>query len=227
MKKYLSFLLLAYIPMVMAQSNNLISVQTKQTNNSIALTLDACGGATDWKILHYLVENKIPATIFVTKKWIDGNQEAVTYLKENKNIFKIENHGEEHKEAVFKEYGAYHLKGIVNQEGLTKEVEEGAKAIEKNFGVKPTWYRDAGALYDQASLTWLKDNQWKVGGYTIAGDEGATASTSRIIQIMSKVKTNDVILMHMNKPHGHTYEGLVNTIPTLLNKGYQFKWLED
>lgn len=213
--------------MVMAQSNNLVSVQTKQTDNSIALTLDACGGATDWKILHYLVENKVPATIFVTKKWIDGNPDAVIYLNDNKNIFKIENHGEEHKEAVFKEYGAYHLKGIVNQQGLTKEVEEGAKAIEKSFGVKPTWYRDAGALYDQASLTWLKNNQWKIGGYTIAGDEGATASTERIIKIMSKVKVNDVILMHMNKPHGHTYEGLINTIPLLLSKGYQFKWLED
>ena len=108
MKKYLPFLLFVYLPMVMAQSNNLVSVQTKQTDNSIALTLDACGGATDWKILHYLVENKVPATIFVTKKWIDGNPDAVIYLNDNKNIFKIENHGEEHKEAVFKEYEAYH-----------------------------------------------------------------------------------------------------------------------
>src|SRR5882672_3184609 len=39
----------------------------------VALTLDACGGQTDARILSALVENKIPATIFVTGIWLKRN----------------------------------------------------------------------------------------------------------------------------------------------------------
>ncbi len=43
----------------------------------VALTLDACGGHTDNRILSALVENKIPATIFVTGIWLKRNADAV------------------------------------------------------------------------------------------------------------------------------------------------------
>lgn len=207
--------------------DHLDNVVTTQDNHTIALTFDACGGKTDWNILHFLVDNHIPATLFVTEKWIDGNTEAVSYLKEHTDIFKIENHGKEHREAVYQSIGAYHLPATSNEEGMEKEINGGDEAIEKAFGVKPTWYRDAGALYDTQSISWLNQHHWQIGGYSIAGDEGATASTSRIIMLLSKAKPGDVILMHMNKPQGHTYEGMKVGIEALKNKGYQFSWLDN
>ncbi len=39
----------------------------------VALTLDACSGQTDQRILNALVENHIPATIFVTGRWLKHN----------------------------------------------------------------------------------------------------------------------------------------------------------
>ncbi|TIW60410.1 MAG: polysaccharide deacetylase, partial [Mesorhizobium sp.] len=42
----------------------------------VALTLDACGGQTDNRILSALVANKIPATIFVTGIWLKRNAAA-------------------------------------------------------------------------------------------------------------------------------------------------------
>lgn len=210
---------------VQSNIDHLDNVITHQDDTSVALTFDACGGKTDWNILHFLVDEKIPATIFVTKKWIDGNSEAVSYLKEHQDIFKIENHGRDHKEAVYEAIGAYHLPATENDSGLATEVDGGDAAIEANFGVKPTWYRDAGALYDKNSINWLHEHHWQIGGYSIAGDEGATASKSRIIQILSHVKPGDVILMHVNKPHGHTYEGMKVGIMNLKEQGYHFAWL--
>lgn len=205
--------------------DHLQTVDTYQNDKSIALTFDACGGKTDWNILHFLVDNQIPATIFVTAKWIDKNQEGVDFLKSHPDIFKIENHGQDHKEAVYQKVGAYHLPTTENQEGLETEINGGEKAIEKAFGVKASWYRDAGALYDTQSINWLHQNNWQIGGYSIAGDEGATASKERIIMILSQAKPGDVILMHMNKPQGHTFEGMRVGVEALKNKSYQFSWL--
>jgi peptidoglycan/xylan/chitin deacetylase (PgdA/CDA1 family) len=205
---------------------HLDNVQTHQSENDITLTLDACGGKTDWNILHFLVDNHIPATIFVTEKWIDGNAQAVSYLKEHKDIFQIENHGKEHREAVYRPVGAYHLPATENDQGMQTEVQGGEDAIEKNFGIKAQWYRDAGALYDSSSINWLNEHHWHIAGYSVAGDEGATASTSRILHLLSQVKPGDVILMHMNKPQGHTYEGMKTGILALKDKGMHFTWLD-
>ncbi|RVA27262.1 polysaccharide deacetylase, partial [Mesorhizobium sp. M7A.F.Ca.US.001.01.1.1] len=47
----------------------------------VALTLDACGGQTDSRILSALVDNKIPATIFVTGIWLKRNAAAVEIMR--------------------------------------------------------------------------------------------------------------------------------------------------
>jgi peptidoglycan/xylan/chitin deacetylase (PgdA/CDA1 family) len=36
-----------------------------------ALTLDACSGKFDDDLIEFLIRNRIPATIFATKKWLD------------------------------------------------------------------------------------------------------------------------------------------------------------
>jgi peptidoglycan/xylan/chitin deacetylase (PgdA/CDA1 family) len=208
-----------------AKQNDLINIKTIEPNNTIALTLDACGGTTDWEILNFLKEEKIHTTIFVTKKWIEHNPQTIVFLNENKSLFKIENHGANHKEAIYSTIGTYHLPTVINEQGLEKEVNDGDRAIKDNFHITPTWYRDAGALYDHNSLTWLNQNHWNIGGYTIAGDEGATASKNKIIKLLLNAKPGDVILMHMNKPKGYSYEGMKVALPILLSKGLKFEWL--
>ena len=42
-------------------------------NNRVALTLDACSGRFDEDLIAFLVRNRIPTTIFATKKWLDRN----------------------------------------------------------------------------------------------------------------------------------------------------------
>ena len=47
---------------------------------TVALTLDACMGAVDDRILGVLVEKAIPATIFVTHRWLTRNPAALAVL---------------------------------------------------------------------------------------------------------------------------------------------------
>ena len=44
----------------------------------VALTLDACTGHADDRILSALVENRIPATVFVTARWLKRNGAALS-----------------------------------------------------------------------------------------------------------------------------------------------------
>src|SRR5689334_8274516 len=61
-----------------------------------ALTLDACGGGYDAKLIRFLVEERIPATVFATRKWIERNPEGVTTLPSHPELFDIEDHGANH-----------------------------------------------------------------------------------------------------------------------------------
>jgi len=68
--------------------------------NVVALTLDACGGAFDAGLVRFLVERRIPATVFATRKWLDRNPEGTAVLKRHADLFDIEDHGANHVPAV-------------------------------------------------------------------------------------------------------------------------------
>ena len=59
-------------------------------NNRVALTLDACSGKFDEDVILFLRRNRIPATIFATKKWLLNNPSGVAMLKANLDLFDIE-----------------------------------------------------------------------------------------------------------------------------------------
>jgi peptidoglycan/xylan/chitin deacetylase (PgdA/CDA1 family) len=66
----------------------------------IALTFDACEGATDLRILDALIAHNIPATIFVTGRWLTRNADAFAKMQARPDLFEIENHGARHLPAV-------------------------------------------------------------------------------------------------------------------------------
>src|SRR4051794_28445996 len=66
----------------------------------VALTLDASSGRTDNRILSALVDNQIPATIFITARWLKRNGKALAILNAHPELFELENHGARHVPAV-------------------------------------------------------------------------------------------------------------------------------
>jgi peptidoglycan/xylan/chitin deacetylase (PgdA/CDA1 family) len=61
-----------------------------------AITLDACAGAFDADLIGTLVALRVPATIFVTKKWLDRNPAGTAALLAHPELFELEDHGAEH-----------------------------------------------------------------------------------------------------------------------------------
>lgn len=107
----------------------------------VAMTLDACMGKTDHRILDTLVRERIPATIFVTARWLKHNSEALATLMAHPDLFEIENHGENHVPAVDKHVSIYGIAAAGSQAAVEQEVEGGRQAIVAATGIQPQWFR--------------------------------------------------------------------------------------
>jgi peptidoglycan/xylan/chitin deacetylase (PgdA/CDA1 family) len=188
-----------------------------------ALTLDACGGAFDADLVDFLVERRIPATIFATRKWLRRNPEALVRLVENAELFDIQNHGANHVPAfIGKDKLVYGIPGELDVAHLKREVSQGASAVEKATGTAPRWYRGATAEYDAESLKVIEQMGYKVAGFSVNADSGASLSKARIVARLKKVKSGDIIIAHVNRPQSDTAEGLAVGLKSLQAQGFRF-----
>lgn len=193
----------------------------------VALTLDACSGKFDDELISFLIRHRIAATIFATKKWLDRNPAGLAVIKAHLDLFDVEDHGEKHIPAVIgagrKVYGIPGEPDVIH---LRREVLAGARAVEEATGVAPHWYRDATAEYDSQSIAEIEKLGYKIAGFSVNADSGATAKKIVIEKRLEHVKAGDVILAHMNKPASDSGEGLAAGIAYLLKAGFVFVRLD-
>ena len=193
-----------------------------------ALTLDACGGDFDAKVIRFLVEERIPATVFATRKWIERNPEGVTMLRSHPELFEIEDHGANHVPAVIGPGRlVYGIAGNPDVAHLEREVHDGAAAVEAVTGKAPHWYRGATAEYDPQALQVIVAMGYKVAGFSINADAGATLKRDAIVARLNAVKPGDIIIAHMNKPGSDTAGGLAIGLKSLLVRGFHFVTLRE
>jgi peptidoglycan/xylan/chitin deacetylase (PgdA/CDA1 family) len=194
---------------------------------TVALTLDACGGGFNAGLVDFLVEHRIPATIFATRKWLEGNPAGVQELLAHRDLFDIEDHGADHVPAVI---GAgrrvYGLRGEPDLDHLKAEVLGGARAIEDVTGRAPRWYRGATAIYDPQAVAAIEALGFQVAGFSLNADAGATLREAQIVQRVRAARSGDVIIAHVNKPHSDTAAGLAVALADLLQRGYRFVRLD-
>jgi len=193
----------------------------------VALTLDACSGKYDGDLIEFLIRNRIPTTIFATKKWLDHNPVGVSAIKAHLDLFDVEDHGENHIPAVIgagrKVYGIPGEPDVIH---LRREVTEGARAISETMGVAPHWYRGATAEYDLQAIDEIGKLGYKIAGFSVNADAGATLNRLAIEQRLKQVKDGDVIIAHMNKPASDSAEGLAVGLLQLLGRGFEFVRLD-
>ena len=197
-------------------------------DKAVALTLDACGGAFDADLIATLVARRIPATIFVTKTWLDRNPVGTAALLAHPELFELEDHGTQHVPAVIgRDARVYGLRGEPDVQHLQTEVSGAARAIAALTGRAPTYYRGATAIYDRQSMQVIESMGYRLAGFSISADAGATLPQAAVEARLRAVRPGDIILAHMNKPAGTTAEALALVLPELQSRHYHFVKLED
>lgn len=202
-----------------------IKTSLNTTDKVIALTFDACGGAGsngyDEELINYLIEQQIPATLFINYRWIDANKDTFMKLSSNP-LFEIENHGYQHKPLSMNGKYVYGIKGTKDAAEIMEEVLLNTEKIEKLTGRKPRFFRPGTAYGDEVAVSLVRELGQEVVGYNVLGDAGATYNKNQIRESCLKAKPGSIILLHMNHPEKQTFEGIKLVIPELKQKGFKF-----
>jgi peptidoglycan/xylan/chitin deacetylase (PgdA/CDA1 family) len=193
----------------------------------VALTFDACMGKSDMRILGALIDNRLPATIFVTERWIKSNRGVFETMLKHSDLFEIEDHGARHVPAVDRPMRIYGIKAAGSAEAVRAEVAGGADAILEASGRHAGWFRGATAKYTPGAIAEIRGMGLEVAGYSLNGDGGATFSAHLAEKRVAAAKDGDVVIAHINQPGRSSGGGVAKGILDLKAKGYRFVKLAD
>lgn len=219
-------------PGALVQYSPLIYDRIKTSEKVIALTFDACGGkgqlgnGYDRELIELLKREKIPATLFMTAKWITRNQDKMKEILGNP-LFDIANHGLYHKPASIGGLSIYGIKGTANVEELLQEVELNALYLEKVSGKKPKFYRPGTAFFDQTALKIIRKLGYLPLNFSITPGDSFNPKDKISKIVLRQLKPGAIAIFHMNHPRRFTKEALEELIPQIRAKGYRFVLLKD
>lgn len=189
---------------------------------TVALTFDACGGGTDMRILRTLLDLGIPATIFATGLWLRNNPAIIPLLRDRPEQFSVQNHGARHLPPVLGTRPIYGLAPAGTLDAIRNEVAGGAAAVTAAGFPAPAWYRGATALYSPAAIDLIEAMGFRIGGFSVNADAGASLPAATVARNIEAARTADVIIAHINQPHRASGAGVAQGIAGLHASGTRF-----
>ncbi|KQS63246.1 polysaccharide deacetylase [Rhizobium sp. Leaf371] len=192
----------------------------------VALTFDACMGLADQRILSVLIDNHIPATIFITARWLKRNAETFAIFRAHPDLFELENHGAMHVPAIDRSVPVYGIASAGSAEAVEAEVSGGANALVADGAPRPHWFRGATAKYTASSIAQIRALGFDVAGYSLNGDDGSLLGARAATRRIASAHDGDVIISHINQPTHAAGEGVAAGILALKAKGFTFVRLD-
>lgn len=195
----------------------------------IYLTFDACGGGRgsgyDAGLIQFLIDHKIEATLFINSRWIDANPETFMELSKNP-LFSLQNHGTRHKPLSLTPRRAYGIRSTGNEELTRDEILGNHEKMKSLTGIAPKFFRAGTAYYDVYSVELANDLGYRVIGFDVNGDGGATFNPKKILKQAHKARPGSIFIFHMNKPRKSTFAGLRLAYEYWRSLGYTFRRLD-
>jgi peptidoglycan/xylan/chitin deacetylase (PgdA/CDA1 family) len=201
-------------------------------NKIIAFTFDACGGKKSNKynkaLIEYLRKEKIPATLFITGKWIDDNLQ--TFLELSKDtLFEIENHGLNHQPCSVDGESEYGIKGTPDVPDAFDEIEANERKIQQLTGYRPRFYRSATAYTDEACAKIAGLLDVTIVSFDVLSGDAVPFTAPEVIEqnVLKHIRPGAIVIMHFNHPDWYEAAAMMKMIPELRAKGYTFAKLKD
>lgn len=212
--------------------SNLEEVATRLAGDAprIALTFDACGGpggdGYDHGLIELLRRETIPATLFVTARWIASHRDVAASLAADP-LFELENHGSKHKPCSVSGRAAFGLAGTRSAAEAVDEILGGVEAITAVATRAPRFYRSGTAHFDDVCAAIALELGAVPVGFSVGGDAGGGFTRAQIRRAIETAPDGSIVLLHMNQPRRSTAEGLEDALPTLRARGVTLVKLGD
>ncbi|MBO0855186.1 MAG: polysaccharide deacetylase family protein [Nocardia sp.] len=193
--------------------------------NQVALTFDACGGPgnddLDTELLNYLTAQRIPATLFLNRRWIDADPARAAKLAAEP-LFELANHGTRHCPLSVDGRSAYRIAGTASTQEIVDEVWANQERLTGLTGQPPRFFRAGTAHYDDVAVAITRDLGVRPVGFTVNGDAGATFTPAQVCTAMVGARPGAITLAHMHRPRSGTAQGMAMALPLLRSRGVEF-----
>jgi peptidoglycan/xylan/chitin deacetylase (PgdA/CDA1 family) len=194
-------------------------VDTKE--QVVALTFDACAtydqpNAFDRTVFDILKREQIPATIFVSGRWIEFHPDIARELAADPSI-ELGNHSYSHP-----------LLTGVRADRLQDEIARTEDLISQ-LGRHSVAFRPPAGLYDFRTLKMAADRNlrtvlWDV----VSGDANGHVPAPQMIEAVSRsVRPGSIVIFHINGRGPYTKDALPAIIHNLRERGFKFVHLSD
>lgn len=201
-----------------------------RTGNRVALTFDAdmtdgmlqnlrtgrVKSYANLRIVDLLEREQIPATFFLTGKWVQRYPEVTRRLAGNPR-FELANHTYGHEAFTGDCYDLPRVRAT----GMTDNVARTFRAIEPYGGRQTRYFRFPGLCHDAAALDALAPlGLTVVDGDVVSGDPFATAWEPLVRAVLDNVRPGSVVIMHVTEANARmTDEALPHILAGLRERG--------
>jgi len=165
---------------------------------TIALTFDLCpvrkGAGYDKALVDYLIENKIPATFFMSGQWIAKHDPEVEQLLEIA-FFEVGTHGEVHA----------HLP-MHSTDEQRAEILGPVKLLSEHYAHDTVLFRPPFGEYNDVTVDVVKTLGLRLIQWNIeSGDPDPMLSAEQIVaRIDRRAKAGSIVVLHANGKGKHT-----------------------
>ncbi len=180
----------------------------------VALTFDACStrahGEFDAGVIQTLVEEKVPATLFLGGKWMRDQPAAVRELARLPQ-FELGVHADQHP----------HMTRVPDARAR-EEFERVQHTIRTLTGRRATLFRPPFGEYDRRTVALASDFGLTTVEYDLpSGDPDPHISARALADYVARrARNGSIIVMHMNGRGWHTAEALPQIIRRLRQRGF-------
>lgn len=200
----------------------------------VAITLDYCELCTNingyqTQVIKLLREENIPATLFISGKWMRSHPEITQQLIVDP-LFEIGNHAWSHAnmaltpvEVIDRQVLATQMQyKLLRDQIAQKALKVGLEQEMKLVPEQPTLFRLPYGRCNEMALQRLQHLGLKVVQWSHVGLEGHLATEEECEAFVSKVENGSIILLHGNNVPKYTLNFLEKIIPLLRKKGFKF-----
>ncbi len=193
-----------------------------RADNRIAFTFDACSTEApaefDERIIEVLVDQQVPATIFVGGRWAKDQAAHVRALAANP-LFEIGNHTFSHP----------HLPKLASEAEIRAEIERAQVELASITGAWPTLFRPPFGEYDQRVVRVADSLGLRTVMFDVAsGDPGRQVTRQALVRwVLHQAQGGSIIVMHINHLRFVTADALPEIVAGLRARGFTFVTVSD
>jgi peptidoglycan-N-acetylglucosamine deacetylase len=203
------------------QTDTIAWFHGSRNENRIALTFDACPSSShngyDSLIVRTLVDSGVPATFFLSGRWIVKHRRETKYLA-SIHYFELGNHSYSHPHCT-----------TISDDSMKLQLQQTELVLKKIAGTTSQLFRPPFGETDQRIEHIAANLGFSTVMYDLAsGDPDSTISRERLIRyVVSHTQKGSMIVMHVNGRGWHTAKALPAIIQSLRKRGFVFVKVSD